>query len=510
MTFRYFRMAVAVLSLIAICALFPIAASAAPVNDNLANATELTGPASSVYGDTRGASSEPNEPCYWGCGPSVWYKWTPAYSGTYGVGFDTCYSGFDTTLAVFTGSTMSSLQPVTANDDGCWLSSAVWLNATAGTTYLIRVGGWNGGAGSFVLNYPAGRTSNTPPSVTVTGVADHATYEHGQTPVAGCSVVDAEDGNSSPTAALSAFSGPRAAAGLGSQTATCSYTDAGGATRTATATYVVQDTIAPAVTVPTDQTVEATSPSGATAEFAASAADGVDGVTDTTCDPSSGSTFALGATTVTCTSTDTAGNLGSGSFVVSVVDTTAPSLTLPQPISATATSTAGATVSYATTATDIVDGASTVSCSTASGATFAPGTTTVTCSTTDAAGNTATGSFTVQVTFAWSNVLAPINADGSSLFKLGSTVPVKFRLTGDSSAIGNLVSRVYVTKLTNSVSGSELEAISTSAATEGSLFRYADGQYMFNLATKSLSAGTWRVRIDLGDAVTHTVIVSLR
>jgi hypothetical protein len=37
-----------------------------------------------------------------------------------------------------------------------------------------------------------------------------------------------------------------------------------------------------------------------------------------TCTPASGSTFPLGATTVTCSATDTAGNTGSSTFTVTV------------------------------------------------------------------------------------------------------------------------------------------------------------------------------------------------
>jgi hypothetical protein len=54
-------------------------------------------------------------------------------------------------------------------------------------------------------------------------------------------------------------------------------------------------------------------------------------------------------------------------------------------------------VTYTATATDDVDGPITPTCTPASGTTFAPGTTTVTCTATDAAGNTATASFTVTI-----------------------------------------------------------------------------------------------------------------
>jgi hypothetical protein len=88
---------------------------------------------------------------------------------------------------------------------------------------------------------------NTAPDVSVTGVEHGAGYAKGSVPVAGCSVEDAEDGNSSFAASLSAITGTYASDGLGNQTATCSYTDAGGLTETVTATYSIYDASAPGI-----------------------------------------------------------------------------------------------------------------------------------------------------------------------------------------------------------------------------------------------------------------------
>jgi uncharacterized repeat protein (TIGR03803 family) len=51
--------------------------------------------------------------------------------------------------------------------------------------------------------------------------------------------------------------------------------------------------------------------------------------------------------------------------------------------------------------------------------------------------------------FLWSDVLQPLNADGSSIFKLGSTIPVKFKLTGACAGITNLIAKIYVAKIDN-------------------------------------------------------------
>lgn len=88
----------------------------------------------------------------------------------------------------------------------------------------------------------------------------------------------------------------------------------------------VLDVEPPVVTVES-KTVEATGPDGATTTYDASAVDNVDGVLVPTCVPPSPSLFPIGATTVTCTATDAAGNTGSGTGTITVVDTTPPEVT---------------------------------------------------------------------------------------------------------------------------------------------------------------------------------------
>lgn len=86
----------------------------------------------------------------------------------------------------------------------------------------------------------------------------------------------------------------------------------------------VTDRSAPSLTLPANMTVEATGPAGAVVAYSVSASDLHDSSPAIVCSPSSGSTFPLGATTVACTGTDASGNSSSGSFVIEVVDTTAP------------------------------------------------------------------------------------------------------------------------------------------------------------------------------------------
>jgi len=78
-------------------------------------------------------------------------------------------------------------------------------------------------------------------------------------------------------------------------------------------------------------------------------------------------------------------------------DATPPSLSLPGNLTLDATSAAGAVAGYTATAVDDTDGPVLITCAPASGSIFRVGTTVVSCSATDAAGNVATGTFTVSL-----------------------------------------------------------------------------------------------------------------
>ena len=184
---------------------------------------------------------------------------------------------------------------------------------------------------------------------------------------------------------------------LGTTSVTATATDTMGNVGTKTFDVTVVDTTAPALSVPEDMVVEATGPAGAVVDFAATAVDLVSGTVAVTYDFPPGSTFALGRTIVAATASDAAENTVTAGFVIDVVDTTAPTLTLPTLIRVEATSAAGAAVSYVVTAEDLVSGSVAVTLSAESGSTFPLGTTTVSASAADAAGNVATGAFVVEV-----------------------------------------------------------------------------------------------------------------
>ncbi|TWJ19075.1 S8 family serine peptidase [Geobacter argillaceus] len=132
-----------------------LAAIGPPFNDMFANRALLSGDAGQVVATNLNATKEQGEPLHAGNagGRSVWWHWTPSTSGK--GSFNTHGSGFDTLLAVYTGTIVTGLTQIAANDnDGSpGNTSGLTFTALAGNDYLIAVDGFNGAAGSITLNW---------------------------------------------------------------------------------------------------------------------------------------------------------------------------------------------------------------------------------------------------------------------------------------------------------------------------------------------------------------------
>jgi hypothetical protein len=234
----------------------------------------------------------------------------------------------------------------------------------------------------------------TPPVLNVPGnLTEEATGKNGATVDFAATATDRVDGR--PAVVCTPQS--RSVFSIGQATVTCRATDQAGNSTSASFNVTVRDSVAPSINVPSSLTMEATSSAGATVTFNATANDLVDGQLTPECTPRSGTVFGVRTTTVTCRVADAAQNQATGSFNVVVRDTTPPTLSLPDNITERATGSNGAVVTFAASASDTVSGSVAVTCSPASGATFKVGTTTVTCTASDAAGNGATGTFSVIV-----------------------------------------------------------------------------------------------------------------
>ena len=118
---------------------------------------------------------------------------------------------------------------------------------------------------------------------------------------------------------------------LGETVVTWTVTDASGNSASSTQTISVIDTTAPTLMVPNDIQVEATSITTNTVEFGfAEASDLVEIASITNDAPEM---FPLGETVVTWTATDASGNSASSTQTISVIDTTAPVITISESFS---------------------------------------------------------------------------------------------------------------------------------------------------------------------------------
>jgi lysophospholipase L1-like esterase len=224
--------------------------------------------------------------------------------------------------------------------------------------------------------------------------------------------------------------------------------------------------------------------------------------------PASATHNTTGSFSDSATVKDAVGNESIQTSLDTKVDATAPSLSVTCPVAVLLNASGvNATVTASDDESGLVsDPSGSVAISTAT-----VGPKTVSRTATDNVGHSTTKSCTTQVQYMYSGVFQPINADGSSIFKLGSTVPVKFTLTDSNIAtVCNATATLSAAKISNNVEGTFVEATSTSNATTGSLFRCDGQQYIFNLATKGLTTGTYSLKITLDDGTTYTQHISLK
>jgi hypothetical protein len=132
----------------------PAHAQVAPANDDFANAVVLDPSGGMWNGTNVGATVEPGEPDHviLPSDASIWFRWTAAQDGFLTV--DTFGSNFNTALAMYTGTTVSALTFVAANNDDAGQQSRVAnVAVTAGVTYSIAVDGYFGALGLVTLHW---------------------------------------------------------------------------------------------------------------------------------------------------------------------------------------------------------------------------------------------------------------------------------------------------------------------------------------------------------------------
>ena len=133
-----------------------ITTNIAPSNDNFIDSIVLTGFSTTGIGNNLEATEELGEPNHAVVSipiNSVWWNWTPLDNGVATI--NTFGSNYDTSLGVYTGSSVDSLTEIASNDDSLnsfTLESEVFFEATVGTTYHIAVDGFSSNVGDITLN----------------------------------------------------------------------------------------------------------------------------------------------------------------------------------------------------------------------------------------------------------------------------------------------------------------------------------------------------------------------
>ncbi|MDO8545015.1 MAG: S8 family serine peptidase [Opitutaceae bacterium] len=164
--------------------------SNAPFNDEFENRAVIVGGGTSMRTNNTGAGAEAGEPAHAGtpASTSLWWQWTASSSGA--ATLSTRGSGYDTVVAVYTGTALNQLTLVGANDDfGGDPSSSVTFVAELGATYQFAVSGKNGAAGPTRVNFGTSPANDDFANATVlasaeslqaTGTNVHATMQSGE------------------------------------------------------------------------------------------------------------------------------------------------------------------------------------------------------------------------------------------------------------------------------------------------------------------------------------------
>jgi hypothetical protein len=397
------------------------------------------------------------------------------------------------------------------------ISLAQTANTTAGTFNLAPA--------TFTVNVTP--PPNTAPTVTVGGVTGGASYNKGSVPAATCNVVDAEDGNSSFPATLSAITGPYASDGIGSQTASCEYTDGGGLQASASETYGIVDPSAPVIT----KVVTPASPDGSngwytsdvTVEWTVSEPESPNSLVKTGCEDQN-ITSDQAETTYSCSATSAGGSADEQSVTIKR-DATDPTVALDGGPSNGESYNFGSVPSAPTC--DASDATSGLASCLVTGYSSAVGTHTVTATATDNAGNenTASSTYTVKPYTVYgfyqpvdmgmkgnTDLGTAVGTATPNAGKAGQTIPLKFEIFNgtteltDTSQVKTLVQQVGCTSLSGP------EDLIENYATGGTSLRYdtTGGQFIFNWQTPKGAGGCYKVTMTAQDNSFITAYFTLR
>ncbi len=279
--------------------------------------------------------------------------------------------------------------------------------------------------------------------------------------------------------------------------------------------FTLPEPTPPVLHLPANITAEATSAAGAIVTFTATATDARDPQTDAVCAPASGSQFAFGATTVNCSSTNSRHKTATGSFIVTVVDTTAPFVSVLG-VSNGATYNLGAVPAASCSTTDSASGVATPATLAITGGTANHvGHFTATCAgAVDVAGNHAAQvSDAFDVHYIFSGFLTDLSPDGPDgrTFRVGSTVGVKWRLEDAQGVFivsPSSVGQIQVAPDPSCVAGQAGLAVDANFTGHG--LQENSDTFSFNWKTTGLAPGCYAFLLPLDDGTVQSAVVQLR
>jgi len=356
---------------------------------------------------------------------------------------------------------------------------------------------------------------NTAPTIAVAGVTGGANYNKGSVPNATCQVTDTEDGNSSFPATLSAITGTYASDGIGSQTASCDYTDGGGLQASASETYNIVDPSPPVITkvVTGTEGNNGWYTSNVSVDWTVNDPESPNSLQTTGCNDQN-ITADQAEQTYSCSATSAGGSSGPQSVTIKR-DATDPNVSLVDGPANGSEHYFGSVPDKPTC--NASDALSELAgpCS-VSGYGTTVGSHTVTATATDNAGNEATASSTYKV-LAWDfrGFYQPVDMGGvHNTIKGGSTVPIKFELFAGSTELtdtANVVQPLKYQKISCTTGVPTEDAIET-VATGGTSLRYdtTGGQFIYNWQTPTGAGTCYNVTISSIDGSSKTAPFKLK
>src|SRR3989344_4213429 len=125
----------------------------------------------------------------------------------------------------------------------------------------------------------------------------------------------------------------------------------------------------------------------------------------------------------------------------------------------------------------------------------------------------------LSIIYRWDGFLQPINntahqiRQNLSVFKAGSTVPVKLQLKkADRTVVQAKILPLWLPPQKGAaMSASVDESVYSDPGTNGSTFKWDGAQYSYNWSTKGLSAGYWyKIFVKLDDGTIQSVVIGLK